>query len=68
MKNLYSPFSFFFIIFFISKKYLLKKRKAPLSTHEVYTRAAKAAHKKKDEPKTSPQKPKILKPKPSRSM
>jgi len=41
-------------IFLISKKVVLKKRKAPLSTHEVYTRTVKAAYKKKKNP-TNPQ-------------
>jgi hypothetical protein len=41
-------------IFLISKKVVLKKRKAPLSTHEVYTRTVKAAYKKKENP-TNPQ-------------
>jgi len=42
-----------FLFFLISKKDLIKKRKAPLNI-QVYTRAAKAAYKKKKGPKTSP--------------
>jgi hypothetical protein len=38
--------------FFISNKILLKKRKTPLSTQEVYTRAGEATHKKKETQQT----------------
>jgi hypothetical protein len=51
----------------ISKKVLLKKHKKLLSTQEVYTGTVEAAHKKKNEPKTNLQKPKTLKPVPSRT-
>jgi hypothetical protein len=44
----------------------LKKHKAPLSTQEVYIGAAEASQKKERNP-TNSQKPKALKPKPSRS-
>jgi hypothetical protein len=36
----------FFFFFLISKKISLKKRKAPLSTHEVYTGTTQLAHMK----------------------
>jgi hypothetical protein len=57
---MYHGQSFFF--FFIIKKVLLKKRKKLLSTQEVYTGTVKAAHKKKNEPKTNLQKPSNLYP------
>jgi len=46
------------IFFFISKKISLKKRKAPLSTHEVYTGATQLTHMKNPLETTYPQHPK----------
>jgi hypothetical protein len=42
----------FFIFYFIYIYNFIKKRKAPLSTQEVYTGAAKTAHKKKETQQT----------------